>query len=286
MLFCRSCAPYGREPRARTIQRAGPQLPFHEARHAGGGESGKPQCRSAKMKLTVSTTPLAGVVLIVHVFFRRRTGFFLEPWNQRDFQAAGLNVSFVQEGHSRSNYRVIRGLHYQDMNAPMGKLVRCTPRRDLRCGRGPARRLADLRQVVRRGALGGQQTPDLHSSGIRPWIPGAEPCIRSAVQANRVLYTELGRDDRLERRRDRDQVAPWLIRYSRSATHRACACATTRERLYFEWMIRCCKARRISLSSAGLITHAENRTANSKGRYVHARGRRRGTAIAAREISD
>jgi dTDP-4-dehydrorhamnose 3,5-epimerase len=78
------------------------------------------------MKLTVSTTPLAGVVLIDTCSFDDERGFFLEPWNQRDFQAAGLNVSFVQEGHSRSNYRVIGGLHYQDMNAPMGKLVRCT----------------------------------------------------------------------------------------------------------------------------------------------------------------
>jgi dTDP-4-dehydrorhamnose 3,5-epimerase len=78
------------------------------------------------MRVHVSTTSLSGVVLIETDCFRDERGFFIEPWNQRDFQAAGLNVTFVQEGHSRSNRRVIRGLHYQDMTAPMGKLVRCT----------------------------------------------------------------------------------------------------------------------------------------------------------------
>lgn len=31
----------------------------------------------------------------------------------------------MQEGHSGSQKNVLRGLHYQDMRAPMGKLVRC-----------------------------------------------------------------------------------------------------------------------------------------------------------------
>lgn len=78
------------------------------------------------MKLKVSPTALSGVVVIEIDCIKDDRGFFMEPWNQRDFQAAGLNLTFVQEGHSRSSHRVIRGLHYQDMTAPMGKLVRCT----------------------------------------------------------------------------------------------------------------------------------------------------------------
>lgn len=78
------------------------------------------------MKLKVSTTPLPGVVIVDTNCFEDERGFFIEPWNQRDFQAGGLDLRFVQEGHSRSVRRVIRGLHYQDMTAPMGKLVRCT----------------------------------------------------------------------------------------------------------------------------------------------------------------
>jgi dTDP-4-dehydrorhamnose 3,5-epimerase len=78
------------------------------------------------MKLRVTQTPLSGVVLIDIDYFKDERGFFIEPWHERDFAEAGLNLRFVQEGHSRSTERVLRGLHYQDMTAPMGKLVRCT----------------------------------------------------------------------------------------------------------------------------------------------------------------
>lgn len=41
-------------------------------------------------------------------------GFFLESWNERDFdQAVGREVRFVQDNHSRSKRGVLRGLHYQ-----------------------------------------------------------------------------------------------------------------------------------------------------------------------------
>ena len=66
-------------------------------------------------------------MLIVDIdFFRDERGFFIESWHKRDFAEAGLPHEFVQDSHSRSAYRVLRGLHYQDMRAPMAKLVRCT----------------------------------------------------------------------------------------------------------------------------------------------------------------
>ena len=78
------------------------------------------------MKITVTKTALEGVVLIDTKYFQDDRGFFIESWHQRDFADAGLTMTFVQEGHSRSARGVLRGLHYQDMTAPMGKLVRCT----------------------------------------------------------------------------------------------------------------------------------------------------------------
>jgi dTDP-4-dehydrorhamnose 3,5-epimerase len=78
------------------------------------------------MKTVITKTPLDGVVLVDINFFQDERGFFIESWHKRDFAEAGLNIEFVQEGHSRSGYGVLRGLHYQDMTAPMGKLVRCT----------------------------------------------------------------------------------------------------------------------------------------------------------------
>lgn len=78
------------------------------------------------MKFSVTRTPLEGVLLIEPEFFPDGRGFFLETWNARDFAAAGLEMAFVQDSHSRSERGVLRGLHYQDTSAPLGKLVRCT----------------------------------------------------------------------------------------------------------------------------------------------------------------
>lgn len=78
------------------------------------------------MTTRVAKTPLEGLLVVAIDFFRDERGFFIETWHRRDFAEAGLPVDFVQDSHSRSGYRVLRGLHYQDMRAPMGKLIRCT----------------------------------------------------------------------------------------------------------------------------------------------------------------
>jgi len=78
------------------------------------------------MKTCVTKTPLDGLVLINIDHFQDERGFFIESWHKRDFAEAGLPHEFVQDSHSRSRYGVIRGLHYQDMRAPLSKLVRCT----------------------------------------------------------------------------------------------------------------------------------------------------------------
>lgn len=70
--------------------------------------------------------PLAvpDVLLITPKVFGDERGFFTESFNQRDFQAAtSLDVTFVQDNHSRSRQGVLRGLHYQ-VQQPQGKLLR------------------------------------------------------------------------------------------------------------------------------------------------------------------
>ncbi len=72
--------------------------------------------------------PLAipDVLLITPRVHGDERGFFMESYNQRDFQAAtGLDVTFVQDNHSRSAQGVLRGLHYQ-LEQPQCKLVRVT----------------------------------------------------------------------------------------------------------------------------------------------------------------
>ena len=78
------------------------------------------------MKTTLTPTSLKDAYIVSIEPFRDQRGFFIEPWSKRDFETTGLAVDFVQEGHSRSSKGVLRGLHYQNMSAPMGKLVRCT----------------------------------------------------------------------------------------------------------------------------------------------------------------
>lgn len=78
------------------------------------------------MKTHLTPTPLADLFVVNIDYFEDERGFFIESWHKKDFAEAGLPFDFVQDSHSRSSYKVIRGLHYQDMRAPMGKLVRCT----------------------------------------------------------------------------------------------------------------------------------------------------------------
>ena len=78
------------------------------------------------MKTTLIPTALEGVVVIEIDFPRDERGFFIESYHKRGLAELGLELEFVQDNHSRSRAGVLRGLHYQDLSAPMAKLVRCT----------------------------------------------------------------------------------------------------------------------------------------------------------------
>jgi dTDP-4-dehydrorhamnose 3,5-epimerase len=78
------------------------------------------------MRPKIIPTPCPDLVLLELDCCRDERGFFIECWHKRDFAAAGIAAEFVQENHSRSGRGVLRGLHYQDLSAPMIKLVRCT----------------------------------------------------------------------------------------------------------------------------------------------------------------
>lgn len=68
-------------------------------------------------------TPLEGVLVIAPDVHRDERGFFLETYHAEKYAAAGLDVSFVQDNHSRSTRGTLRGLHAQ-LRKPQGKLVR------------------------------------------------------------------------------------------------------------------------------------------------------------------
>ncbi len=75
--------------------------------------------------MNITATPLPGMLILQPKVFEDDRGFFMESFNQRDFDAAvGERVSFVQDNHSRSDRGVLRGLHYQTAPHAQGKLVR------------------------------------------------------------------------------------------------------------------------------------------------------------------
>ena len=77
--------------------------------------------------MKVTPTALAGVLILEPKVFGDERGFFLESFNQQAFQAAaGNDIAFVQDNHSRSMQGVLRGLHYQRDPHAQGKLVRVT----------------------------------------------------------------------------------------------------------------------------------------------------------------
>lgn len=68
-------------------------------------------------------TEIDGLCIIEPRVFGDDRGFFLESWNAESFHGLGLDLTFVQDNHSKSARGVLRGLHFQQPN-PQGKLVR------------------------------------------------------------------------------------------------------------------------------------------------------------------
>lgn len=75
--------------------------------------------------MKVTETALEGVLIIEPKVFGDARGFFKETFQIERYADAGLNLSFVQDNHSRSARGVLRGLHLQK-SRPQGKLVSCS----------------------------------------------------------------------------------------------------------------------------------------------------------------
>ncbi len=69
------------------------------------------------------STQINDVLLIKPRLFGDERGFFMETWNRKRFEEAGIDAGFVQDNHSLSRRGILRGIHYQ-IKQPQGKLVR------------------------------------------------------------------------------------------------------------------------------------------------------------------
>ncbi|RLF83589.1 dTDP-4-dehydrorhamnose 3,5-epimerase [Thermococci archaeon] len=78
------------------------------------------------MRFEFKRLEIPDVILIKPKVFEDERGFFMETYRKEEFEKAGIKEEFVQDGHSRSKYGVLRGLHFQKEPYAHAKLVRCT----------------------------------------------------------------------------------------------------------------------------------------------------------------
>ena len=76
--------------------------------------------------MKITKTKLEGVVIIEPDVFGDNRGFFMESWNKKKMEEAGLFYDFVQDNHSKSTVKgTLRGIHFQKGDKAQAKLVRC-----------------------------------------------------------------------------------------------------------------------------------------------------------------
>ncbi len=73
--------------------------------------------------MQVIKTPIEGLLIIKPRVFADARGFFLESYNEARYREAGVDAAFCQDNLSKSQYGVIRGLHYQLAPHSQSKLV-------------------------------------------------------------------------------------------------------------------------------------------------------------------
>lgn len=76
-----------------------------------------------QIKVEKNVGGIQGLCVITPNVHRDDRGYFVETYNQRDFEEEGLDMVFVQDNQSSGNRGVLRGLHFQK-EFPQGKLVR------------------------------------------------------------------------------------------------------------------------------------------------------------------
>ena len=77
----------------------------------------------AQIKVEKNVGGIEGLCVITPSVHGDNRGYFMETYNQREINEAGIDTVFVQDNQSASIRGVLRGLHRQ-INFPQSKLVR------------------------------------------------------------------------------------------------------------------------------------------------------------------
>ena len=78
-----------------------------------------------QIKVEKNAGGIEGLCVIEPTVHGDARGYFMETYNQKDMEAEGLTMNFVQDNQSSSTKGVLRGLHFQKQ-FPQDKLVRAS----------------------------------------------------------------------------------------------------------------------------------------------------------------
>ncbi len=73
--------------------------------------------------MDIIRTDIEGLLIIEPKTFSDERGFFIETYNAKRYEEAGIPAAFVQDNLSVSKKGVLRGLHFQSPPYAQGKLV-------------------------------------------------------------------------------------------------------------------------------------------------------------------
>jgi dTDP-4-dehydrorhamnose 3,5-epimerase len=75
--------------------------------------------------MQIEETKLKGCFILKPKVFADSRGYFFESFNQEVFEKAiGKSINFIQDNEAKSDYGVVRGLHFQKGEFAQAKLVR------------------------------------------------------------------------------------------------------------------------------------------------------------------
>jgi len=72
----------------------------------------------------VEDTGIEGLKVVKTTKHPDPRGYFMDTYNQKDFEEIGIDCTFVQDNESCSKKGVVRGLHFQNGEYSQAKLVR------------------------------------------------------------------------------------------------------------------------------------------------------------------
>ena len=74
--------------------------------------------------MKIRKTGIDGLIIIEPHVIQDSRGYFFESFNLKKFAEQGMDIPFIQDNQSKSEYGVIRGLHMQKEPYAQAKLVR------------------------------------------------------------------------------------------------------------------------------------------------------------------